>query len=96
MDVRNTGAVAGDEVVQLYVTHVGSRVVRPLKELRGFQRLTLAPNEKRTVQIPLHAESLAYWDEAADRWVVEQDQVKIAVGASSADTKLEKTIAVMP
>jgi beta-glucosidase len=94
VDITNTGKRKGDEVVQLYVKHLNSKVDRPAKELKGFQRVTLAPNETRTVQIPLKAEALAYWDEASNRWVVEADEVKLMAGSSSADSRLEKTIAV--
>jgi beta-glucosidase len=93
-DVKNTGKLAGDEVAQLYVTHVGSKVERAAKELRGFERVTLKPGEKKTIALPLKAENVAYWDAAAKRWVVEQDQIKLAVGGSSADVRLSKTIAV--
>jgi beta-glucosidase len=96
VDVANTGKRKGDEVVQLYVTHVNSKVDRPLKELKGFRRVTLAPGEKRTVQMPLKAEALAYWDVAKKSWVVEPDRVKLMVGGSSADAKLEKNIDVTP
>ena len=63
MDVTNTGKRDGDEVVQLYVKHLGSKVARPRKELRGFRRVTLQPGETKTVELPLAAQSLAYWDE---------------------------------
>ena len=64
MDVTNTGTRDGDEVVQLYVKHLGSKVARPPKELRGFERVHLARGQTKTVQIPLKAESLAYWNDA--------------------------------
>jgi beta-glucosidase len=95
VDITNTGKRAGDEVVQLYAKHVNSKVDRPGKELKGFQRVTLKPNETRTVQLPLKAETLAYWDEANNHWVVEADQVKLMVGSSSADSRLDKTIAIV-
>ncbi len=94
VDVRNTGARAGDEVVQLYVRHRGSAVERPLRDLRGFRRVTLQPGETRSVAFPLAASSLAYWDAGTHRWVVERDRIDIEVGASSADIRLRKTIAV--
>ena len=78
----------------MYVTHVKSKVERPIKELRGFQRVHLKAGESKTIEFPLKAESLAYWDEAKNGWVVEHDQVKLTVGASSADTRLATTIAV--
>ena len=96
VDVTNSGTRAGDEVVQLYVQHVGSSVERPIRDLRGYRRLTLAPGETRTVRMPVPISSLAYWDAAADRWVVEADQIRLQVGASSADIRLEKTLRVSP
>jgi len=92
VDVKNTGRRAGEEVVQLYVSHVGSSVERPIKELKGFRRVMLKAGETKTVTIPLKAADLAYWDASKKAWVVEADTVKLMVGGSSADLKLEKTI----
>jgi beta-glucosidase len=92
--VQNSGTRLGDEVVQLYVEHVGSAVERPIKQLRGFKRVALKPGESQTVQIPLKGSDLAYWDAAKQNWVVENDKLKIMVGASSADVRLDKTIDV--
>ena len=94
VDVTNSGKRSGDEVVQMYVEHVGSSVERPIRELRGFRRLTLAAGETKTVQMPLPIASLAYWDGTGHRWVVEPDQVRIRVGASSTDLRVERTIRV--
>ena len=94
VDVTNTGKRAGDEVVQLYVQHVASKVDRPNKELKGFQRITLKPNQKRTVQIPLKAEALAWWDAKQGRFEVEHEAIRIVVGGSSADARLSKTLNV--
>jgi beta-glucosidase len=78
----------------MYVTHVDSAVERPIKELRGFQRIPLQPGESRTVKFPLNAAALAYWDVGKQSFVVEPGHVKIMVGSSSADVRLEKTIEV--
>jgi beta-glucosidase len=94
VDVQNIGAREGDEVVQLYVKHLGSEVQRPLRELKGFKRINLQPGETKTVQIPLKAESLAYWDTDTQKFIVEKDKIKLMVGVSSADIKLEKTLNV--
>jgi beta-glucosidase len=59
VDVRNTGGRAGDEGVQLYVRHEASQVIRPIQELRGFARVSLQPNETKTVQMRLAAEALS-------------------------------------
>jgi beta-glucosidase len=95
VDVTNTGTRAGDEVVQLYVQHVGSSVERARKELRGYRRISLAPGATRTVSFRLPAASLAYWDAGAHRWVVEPDEVRLQVGASSADVRVQRTLRVV-
>ncbi|HJP94915.1 MAG TPA: glycoside hydrolase family 3 C-terminal domain-containing protein [Pyrinomonadaceae bacterium] len=92
--VKNTGKRAGDEVVQLYVKHLDSRVSRPLKELKDFTRIHLAPQEEKTVKFSLPASRLAYWEAETDRWVVEKDQIEITVGGSSTDARLRKAIRV--
>jgi beta-glucosidase len=94
VDVKNTGTRAGDEVVQLYVKHLNSAVERPVKELRGFERITLQPNETRTVRLTLKGFDLAYWDVGKHSFMVEPGTVSIMLGASSADVRLEKTIEV--
>jgi beta-glucosidase len=94
VDVRNTGTRTGDEVVQLYVQHLGSAVERPKRDLRSYRRITLKPGEIRTVELPLTASSLAYWSTKSHSWVVEQEPVRIEVGASSADIRLTKTIRI--
>ena len=92
VDVTNTGARAGDEVVQLYAQHLGSKVTRPIKDLRGFRRITLQPGEMKTVRFTLAASSLAYWNESSKGWMNESEPVKLLVGASSADLRLDRTI----
>jgi beta-glucosidase len=92
--VTNTGKRDGQEVVQLYVKHMGSKVERPIKELRGFQRVALKAGEAKTVEIPLKAKDLAYWDAPSQKWVVEDEKVNLMVGGSSADVKAQQTIDV--
>jgi len=94
VDVTNTGRRAGDEVAQLYVRYPESRVARPIRDLRGYARVSLRPGETRTVTFRVPVASLAYWDENADRWVVESGPVELEVGASSADIRLRQTIRV--
>jgi beta-glucosidase len=94
VDVKNTGTRAGDEVVQMYVKHLDSAVERPLKELRGFERITLKPNETQTVKLTLKGNELTYWDAGKQAFVVEPGRVNIMLGASSADVRLEKSITV--
>jgi beta-glucosidase len=94
VNVKNTGRRAGDEVVQLYVQHLGSAVARPAKELKAYKRVTLQPGQTRTVVLPLAVRSLAYWNADQHQWVIEPDSVRIHVGSSSADSRLARTIAV--
>ena len=96
VDVKNTGTRAGDEVVQMYVSHLKSKVIRPAKELKGFERVTLQPGESKTVQFPLATEALAYWDDSHARWTVEKDQIRVMVGGSSDDDKATKMLSVNP
>jgi beta-glucosidase len=96
VDVRNSGAREGDEVVQLYVRFPESKVERPLKQLRSFQRVTVAPGETKTISLDLRAADLAYWSIEKHAWVLEAGPVELLVGNSSADQalKLRKTITV--
>ena len=98
VDVTNTGARAGDEVVQLYVRHPQSKVARPAKALKGFQRITVAPGQTTTAKIMMRAADLAYWDVAAHAWVVEPGPVELLVGNSARDSDLtlHQTITVQP
>ncbi len=94
-DVANTGSRDGDEVVQLYLQHIGSHVERPLRELKGFRRIHLAAGQKTTVEFELPADALAWWDAARHAWEVETDTVKVSVGASSADLPLSAEFSVV-
>jgi beta-glucosidase len=94
VDVKNTGKRAGDEVVQLYVQYPKSAVERPIKELKGFQRISLKPGETRTVQISLKAESLAWYNEKGKGWEVESGRIEIQIGASSSDIRLTRKLNV--
>ncbi|QJR15245.1 glycoside hydrolase family 3 N-terminal domain-containing protein [Usitatibacter palustris] len=86
VDVHNTGKRAGDEVVQLYVRQTVASVARPVKQLKGFARVTLEPGEKRTVSIKLEARALALWN-AAMKEVVETGTYDLMVGPNSRDLK---------
>jgi beta-glucosidase len=97
-DVTNTGKRSGDEIVQLYVRRRESKIPRPLKELRGFQRISLSPGETVSVKLTLDAADLSHWDSGSQTWVVEPGPVEVLVGRSSrdADLALRKTILVRP
>ena len=94
VEVKNNGQRAGDEVVQLYVHQVKSSVKRPAKELRGFQRISLKPGEKKTVNLTLPAEKLAFWDEKTHAFIVEPGQFALLVGASSSDIRAKDQVEV--
>ena len=94
VDVTNAGSRTGDDVVQLYVKHLGSKVARPDEELKGFQRVRLKPNETKTVDIPLKASALAYWDARLGKFKVEAEPVKLMIGSSSKEIKLTTRVSV--
>lgn len=94
VDVTNTGTRAGDEVVQLYVKHLGSKVERPRQELAGFQRITVQPKETRTVELSLPASRLAYWDTKTHDFRVESEPVRLMIGNSSDNIALNATVDV--
>jgi len=92
VDVKNTGSRAGDEVPQLYVSYPGSTAARPVKHLRGFQRIALKPNETRTVEMKLKASDLSYWNAEKHAFAVEPGNIEVQIGASSADIRLKKLL----
>jgi beta-glucosidase len=94
VDVQNSGARAGDEVVQLYVHAVDASVKRPSKELRGFQRINLKPKEKKAVSFTLAATDLAFYDDKTKKFVVKPGAFDVMVGSSSDDIRLKGTLEV--
>jgi beta-glucosidase len=82
VDVTNTGDRAGDEVVQLYVHHRAAAVPRPIKELKGFKRISLQPGERKTVTFGLSTHQLGFCDQAM-RFRVQPGTVAVMVGSSS-------------
>jgi beta-glucosidase len=86
VDVTNTGSLAGDEVVQLYIHQKWGSDSRPMRELKGFKRITLQPGETRTVTFHLGPDELGYWSTNADGWIQEATAFDIWVGADSLAT----------
>ncbi len=86
VDVRNSGRMAGDEVVQLYVRDKVSSVTRPVKELKGFRRVTLEPGESTTVEFELGKSAFAFWNDRM-QYVVEPGEFEIMAGGNSVDLK---------
>ena len=93
VDVKNIGKVKGDEVVQLYVNDKVSSIITPLKELKGFERITLDVNETKTVEFTLGFDSFKLLNKDFE-WVVENGEFEILVGASSNDIRLSETIKI--
>ena len=92
VDVTNSGSVAGDEVVMLFVSYPSTTKKRPVKELKGFARVSLDPGAKKTVTIPVRVADLKFYDTNA--WAVESGPVKVMVGPSSANLPLSDTFTV--
>ena len=87
-DVTNTGKIAGAEVAQLYVSDPSAKAQRPERELKGFEKVRLAPGETKHVTVSLDARSFSYWDEAAHKWTIDPGKFVIRVGDSSENTPL--------
>jgi beta-glucosidase len=95
IDVANTGAVAGDEVVQLYVHQRAGSDSRPVRELKGFRRLTLKPGQTETVTFSLGPDELRYWSTSRGKWVQDAEAFDVWVGADSTAT-LHAELTVVP
>ena len=91
VDVTNTGSRPGTEVVQMYIRDRVSSVTRPVKELKGFEKITLRPSETKTVALPITPDSLAFYD-IHMKYVVEPGDFQIMVGNSSRDEDLQKIL----
>jgi len=92
LEVRNAGGRSGDEVVQVYIRALRSRVARPVSELRAFRRVTLRPGEIRTVTFDLPRRAFEYYDVDTHAWAVEPGTYEILVGASAEDIRGSVTI----
>jgi beta-glucosidase len=85
-EVTNTGALAGDEVVQLYIHQKAGSDSRPMRELKGFERLTLQPGETKKVTFLLGPAELGYWSTIAGKWIQEAADFDVWIGADSTAT----------
>ncbi len=94
VDVTNTGTVAGKEVIQLYVADLVSEVIRPVRELKGFEKVFLNPGETKTVTFTLDKRSFAYYETQVHNWFVESGDFAIQIGRSSRDIVLEDIVSV--
>ncbi|PEC56571.1 glycosyl hydrolase [Bacillus cereus] len=94
VNVKNTGSIAGKEIVQLYIKDVESSMIRPEKELKGFEKVELQPGEEKTVSFTLNKRSFAYYNVEWKDWHVETGEFEILVGKSSKEIVLHDSIFV--
>jgi beta-glucosidase len=95
-EVRNIGDRAGGEVAQLYVKATQPIVERPVRELKGFEKVFLSPGESKEVTLRLDRLSFACYDSATDHWKTDPGEYEIAVGASSRDLRIRQTLTISP
>lgn len=94
VNVKNAGSIAGKEIVQLYIKDVESSMIRPEKELKGFEKVELQPGEEKTVSFTLNNRSFAYYNVELKDWHVETGEFEILVGKSSREIVLQDNIFV--
>lgn len=88
LKVKNTGKVKGSEVVQLYIKDIESKIDRPTKELKGFKKVSLNPDEEKTVEMTIDKNALSFFDPTTKEWIAESGEFEILIGSSSQDIKL--------
>jgi beta-glucosidase len=92
--VKNSGTRSSDEVVQMYVQHLESAVIRPQLELKGFKRVRIEAGAEQNVTLTLKARDLAYWDTPSHAWRVEREKVRVLAGGSSDSLPVNATVEV--
>jgi beta-glucosidase len=94
VDVKNSGQIAGDEIVQLYIHNRDSRVTQPKEQLQGFERVSLKPGESKTVHFSISVEQLAYWDTDKHQYVINPGTFELMIGGASDDARQKGSFAV--
>ncbi|MFK4330063.1 beta-glucosidase [Bacillus sp. RC240] len=94
VNVKNTGSIAGKEIIQLYIKDVESSMTRPEKELKGFEKVELQPGEEKTVSFTLNKRAFAYYNVELKDWHVETGEFEILVGKSSKEIVLHDSMYV--
>lgn len=94
LKVKNTGKIAGSEIVQLYVADDHSKISRPVKELKGFSKVTLEPGQEKQVTMQLNSRSFAWYDVTKKDWKIEPGSFLIILGSSSADIRLKTNLLI--
>ena len=92
--LANTSSVDAEEVAQVYVSRPSSKIERPVKELKGFQRIALKAGERKTITIPVRRSDLRHWDEPSQSWMLEPGALTILVGGSSNSLPLKQETAI--
>jgi beta-glucosidase len=94
VDLENTGKMAADEVVQIYIHRINPSVEWPEKELKAFSRVTLRPGEKKDVTLMIPVKKLMYWNKAKQNWDNDLCNIEVLACSSAADIKLKKQVAL--
>ncbi len=87
VNIKNTGKMEGSEIVQLYISDLKSSLPRPIKELKGFEKVTLKPGESKTVTFTIDKTALSFFDPELHEWIAEQGDFEAIIGASSSDVR---------
>jgi beta-glucosidase len=95
VDIKNSGSIKGMETVQLYVQDEQSSVPRPVKELKGFQKVELEPGQSKTISIELDKKAFSFWNPETKDWYAEKGKFIIHVGSSSNDIRLQKELELL-
>ena len=86
-DITNTGSMTADEVVQLYVSRLDSKVEWPAKELKAFERVSLGAGETKSVTLEIPADNLRYWNVDTNAWTLEHGRLELLLGSASDDIR---------
>ena len=92
--VKNTGKIAGDEIIQLYISDKEASLDREVKSLKGFRRVSLNPGESKTISIQINKSALAFYNADSNSWVVEPGEFEVLVGNSSRNILLKKSFII--
>jgi len=92
LELKNTGKVAAEEVPQVYIHRINSKVEWPLKELKSFTRIALNPGENKTVNLEIPVKNLQYWNEKKHEWQDDLGKIELQVGTSAGEIKLKQEV----
>jgi beta-glucosidase len=93
--LKNSGNIEGQEITQLYIHDVNASVPRPIKELKGFQKVNLKPGESKTIQLKLDKKDFSFWNPEIKDWYAEKGKFILNIGSSSKDIKLKKEVELL-